>query len=82
MHNNSSICTINPILPRQQTKKKILFFFFNDIMMTSSCHYSSPSPTEHGLVQEKKNFPFSAKILGIFRQKTLRFPSSNIKPSI
>ena len=73
MHNNSSICTINPIIPRQQTKKKNFGFFyfliFYDVMMTSSRHYSSPSPAEHGLVQEKKKFSFFGQNFGHFPTK-------------
>ena len=70
MHNNSSIYTINPIIPRQQTKKKKFILF----IMTSSCHYSSPSPAEHGLVQEKKKFfLFRPKFWAFSDKKRLDF---------
>ena len=84
MHNQSKNTKAN-----KTKQKKICFFYFfififnfYDVMMTSSHHYSSHFPAEHGLVHEKKKISFLSKILGIFRQKTLRFPSSNIKPSI
>ena len=66
------------------TKKKIncLFvFFLNNDMMTSAEACSFSSPAEHALVLEKKK-KNSAQNFAHFSTKTLRFPSSNINPSI
>ena len=50
--------------------------------MTSSHHYSSSPPAEHGLVLEKKKYIFPSKISRIFRQKYIDFhPKTSILQS-
>ena len=79
MHNNSSICTINPRIPRQQTnKQKKVFLWRHDDVITSLFIFSS-SWAQLGSREEKKN---SAQNFTHFSSKIHRFPSSNINFSI
>ena len=70
MHNQSN----NTKATNKQKKNFGFYLFIYDVMMTSSRHYSSPSPAEHGLVQEKKNiFLFRPKFWAFSDKKRLDF---------
>ena len=78
MHNNSSICIINPRIPRQQ-KKNWFFLWRHDDVITSLFIFSS-SRARLGSGEEKKKFP--PKISHIFRQKYIDFhPQTSILQS-
>ena len=75
MYNNSNICIIIPIIPRQKNKMK-----FNDVMMMSSS-FPQVEQTWFGLNRFGEEKKIRQKIMQ-FLMQTTGFPFSNINLSI